>query len=252
MGSERLSFPNGRGQMLAGYLESPEGSAPRAYGVFAHCFTCSKDYKAVYHVSRTLAENGIAVLRFDFTGLGESEGDFSQTSFSTNVDDLRAAARFLKERFAAPRVLLGHSLGAAAVLHAAAELGSCRAVATIAAPFDPAGRDFLAEAREEAARTGRAQVEIGGRPFSLERLFFEDLDRIRVPELLGRLGKPVLFFHSPTDEITPFANGLRLFEAAREPKSFVTVDGADHLLSDREDARFVGQIAAAWMRRYSG
>jgi alpha-beta hydrolase superfamily lysophospholipase len=247
--SRKLFFPNGRGQTLAAYLEEPQGSGG-TYGIFAHCFTCSKDYRAVFHISRELARSGIGILRFDFTGLGESEGDFSKTNFSSNVEDLLAAAKFLEARFGAPRVLLGHSLGGAAAIVAARRVAGCRAVVALCAPFEPAGGGALGRAGELARQAGEAEVSIGGRSFRLSRAFFEDLDRVRVDSAVRALGKPLLLFHSPQDQVVEFESGLRIFEAAASPKSFVSVEGADHLLSAAEDARFVAALTRAWLERY--
>jgi putative redox protein len=252
LAAEKVFFPNGRGQQLAGYLELPEGGEPRACGLFAHCFTCSKDYKALFHISRTLADRGIAVLRFDFTGLGESEGEFSETDVSSTVEDVVAAAGFLEAELEPAAVLLGHSLGAVAAMKAAQRVPSCRAVIAIAAPFNPGGGELLQKARALAAVRGEAEVSFGGRTLRLKRAFFEDVGRVKVQQIARELGRPLLVFHSPTDEITEVADALRLLEAARFPKAFVAVDGADHLLSAKADALFVGAVAGSWLERYVG
>jgi len=248
----RVQFENERGQRLAGRLEMP-GCAPRAFAIFAHCFTCDKTSRAAVDVSRTLAGRGIAVLRFDFTGLGESEGEFPRTGFATNVRDVVAAARFLeKERGAAPSLLVGHSFGGAAAIGAAPELEAVRAVATIAAPSDPVEvvRHIPEEARERIEREGAAPVKIGGRPFLVGRELVAGLEKGAFARVLGGLGRALLVLHAPGDEIVPVEAARRIFEAARHPKSFVSLDDADHLLRKPEHGRHAGEIIAAWASRY--
>jgi len=249
---ETIRFPNDQGRTLVGRLHRPEGdAAPTAWGVFAHCFTCSKDYKAPVYTARALAAHGIGVLRFDFTGLGDSEGDFSETTFRTNVGDVVAAARWLAQEHAAPEVLIGHSMGGAAVLVAAAQVPSVSVVATIAAPAAPGHvAENLADTRERALRDGAAETTIAGRRVLLRRRFFEELAEVDPGEALRATQAALLLFHSPKDEVVPIANAARLFQAARHPKSFVSLPSADHLLSDEADARLVGEIVAAWVRRY--
>jgi putative redox protein len=194
---------------------------------------------------------GIAVVRFDFTGLGESEGDFADTNFSSNVEDLVAVARHMEERLQAPQILIGHSLGGAAVLHAAGSLPSVRAVATIGAPADPAHvLQHVASSRPEIERTGMATVSIAGRPFNVKKQFLEDLESHRMTQAVGTLDRALLIFHSPVDEIVGIDNAAQLYEMARHPKSFVTLEDADHLLSDSADSTYVGQVLAAWAGRY--
>jgi putative redox protein len=248
--SERLSFPNGRGQELAAALERPAG-APRAAAVFAHCFTCSKDLGAVRRLSRALRERGFAVLRFDFTGLGNSEGDFANESFSSNVEDLVAAAGALRERGLAPELLVGHSLGGAAVLAAAGQVPDCRAVATIGAPADAAHVTHLfRDALDAIDQEGEARVVLAGREFRVRRHFVEDVREQRLRERVGELGRALLILHSPQDAVVGIDHARRLFEAARHPKSFVSLDGADHLLSDPRDAEYAAVTIAAWASRY--
>ena len=250
---QKLVFPNAEGQQLAARLDLPVDEKPRAYAVFAHCFTCTKNFKALVNINRALARAGVAVLRFDFTGLGESDGDFAATNFSTNVADLVAAARYLETHFEAPRLLIGHSLGGAAVLQAAASIPSSVAVATIAAPAEPAQVNrFLGSTRDRIVATGEAEVTLAGRQFKITRQFLEDLDRPRMEQTLAQLNRALLIFHSPLDEIVSIHNAARLFEAARHPKSFVSLDDADHLLSRREDSLYVGMVLAAWARKYLG
>ena len=250
--TETFQFQNAEGRTLAGRLELPDG-APRAYAVFAHCFTCGKDVAAATRVSRQLAARGIAVLRFDFTGLGNSDGDFANTDFSSNVQDLVAAANALGERHAAPRLLVGHSLGGAAVLVAAHELPEVRAVATIAAPSDPAHVEHLIGCSLEGlAPDEEATVELAGRPFRMKRRFLDDVRAQGGPEHLAKLGRALLVMHAPTDELVSIDHARALYEAARHPKSFVSLDDADHLLSRRRDSAYAADVLAAWAARYLG
>ena len=251
MKSDRVEFQNEDGHTLSGRLEMPVDGNPVGYALFAHCFTCSKDYKAITYVSRTLAERGIAVLRFDFTGLGESEGDFADTTFSSNVDDLVAAARFLEEDYEAPKLLVGHSLGGAAVLQAAARIPSSTAVATIAAPCSPKHLERLVtNRRTELEEKGEIEVSIAGRPFRIKNQFVEDLEELRMDETIRSLGRALLVMHSPLDRTVNIDNAEHIFEAAKHPKSFVTLGEADHLLLNPVDARYAGEVIAAWAGRY--
>jgi putative redox protein len=251
---ERLKFPGSQDYELAGWLETPDAAdvSLGAYAIFCHCFTCSKDIKAAGRISRALAERGIAVLRFDFTGIGESEGDFAETNFSSNLDDLVAAADFLRREREAPRLLIGHSLGGAAVLVAAARIPEIAAVATIAAPSDTEHlRNTLVRLSPELEARGEAEVDLGGgRPFRIRRQLLDDLAADHLQRTLADLHKPLLLFHSPVDRTLGIENAERLFLAARHPKSFVSLDKADHLLSDERDARHAGEVLAAWAMRY--
>jgi putative redox protein len=249
--TERLTFPGATGARLSARLELPVDARPVAYALFAHCFTCSKNFKAAVNISRALARAHIAVLRFDFTGLGESEGDFADTTFSSNVDDLLAAARFLQREYEPPALLIGHSLGGAAVLQAARHVAACRAVVTINAPAEPGHvKRHLQTSLAEIERRGAAEVKLGGRPFTITKQFLDDLDEQNMAGIIRDLGRTLLVFHSPNDEIVPYENGLRIFEAAAQPKSYVSLDGADHLLSRPEDSEYVGAIVAAWTARH--
>jgi putative redox protein len=253
MSTSRVSFSNREGQQLAALLDRPVDDEPVAYALFAHCFTCSKDYKAVTRVSRALARQGVAVLRFDFTGLGESEGEFSSTTFSSNVDDLLAAAEFLSEEFEPPALLIGHSLGGAAVIQAAGRIPSAKAVATIAAPSSPSHLlRHLSPKVDEIERRGEAEVAIGGRPFRIRRQLLDDISQVSMREAIEGLERALLVFHSPVDNIVGIDNATEIFVAARHPKSFVSLDEADHLLSDPDDAAYVGTVMAAWARKYVG
>lgn len=245
-----VTFENAEGHELAGILDLPDAGA-RAFALFAHCFTGSKNLKATTHVSRALCASGIGVLRFDFTGLGESEGEFAGTTFSTNVADLEAAARWLETEHRAPALLVGHSLGGTAILEAALELPSVRAVATIGAPSHPAhviGR--FEEVVDEIAANGEAPVELAGRDFIITRRFLDDLERHPLPDALAQLDCALLVMHSPVDEVVGIDNASELFLAARHPKSFVSLDQADHLLTREDDARYAGRVLGAWAEKY--
>jgi putative redox protein len=253
MRTERVTFENPNGDNLAALLDLPDAGEPDAYALFAHCFTCSKDYKGVAWVSRALAAEGIAVLRFDFTGLGESEGDFADTSFSSNVDDLVAAAEHMSREFEPPRVLVGHSLGGAAVIHAAARISSAVAVATLAAPSST--EHLVGIIRSNAAeieRIGEAEIDIGGRSFRIRKEFLDDLSAVNMLEAISGLGRALLVCHSPADRTVSIDNANEIFMAAQHPKCFLSLDAADHLCSHAADARYAGAMIATWSRRYIG
>jgi putative redox protein len=251
MRHERITFPGAHGAELVARLALPPDGEVAAYALFAHCFTCSKDLRAAVNISRALALQRIAVLRFDFTGLGESEGDFADTTFTSNVEDLVAAARFMERDLEAPGILVGHSFGGAAVLQAAARLPDVRAVATIGAPWDPAHvLHLFAGALDEIRSGGEADVEIAGRSFTLGRDFVRDLDEHRMQETIAGLRRPLLIFHSPVDQVVGIENAGLIYEAARHPKSFVSLDDADHLLLRERDSLYVGSVLAAWAARY--
>ena len=248
--SEKVTFTGGQGHALAARLDLPSGR-PRAYALFAHCFTCSKDIFAAARISGALTEHGIAVLRFDFTGLGSSEGEFANTNFSSNLDDLVAAADFLREAHQAPQILIGHSLGGAAVLAAAGRIPESRAVATVNAPADPSHvMAHFCEARAEIEERGEAEIKLGGRPFRIQKHFLEDIASHRLEDAIGQLKKALLVFHAPFDDVVDVTNAATIFQAARHPKSFISLDDADHLLSAREDAVYVADVIAAWASRY--
>lgn len=251
MNTRRITFPNQRGEQLAARLELPGDEQPLAYALFAHCFTCSKDLTAVVHIARALSSRRIAVLRFDFTGLGESEGEFASTTFSSEVSDLAAAARFLEREYQAPRLLIGHSLGGAAVLAAAAQIPSAAAVVTIGAPFSPAHlRGLLGVSAERIERDGQASVAIEGRTFTIRKSLLDDLAAQDPAGTLHRLGAALLVMHSPRDRVVAIGNAGDIYRAARHPKSFVSLDPADHLLSDPRDSRYAGEVIATWAGRY--
>jgi uncharacterized OsmC-like protein/alpha-beta hydrolase superfamily lysophospholipase len=249
MPSTMVRFPAAQGHELAARLDMPAGT-PRAYAVFAHCFTCSKDSKGAAYISQALAARGLAVLRFDFTGLGASGGDFSESNFSSNVDDLACAAKFLREHHAAPQILIGHSLGGAAVLAAAGQIAEARAVAVLGTPYDPRHVADLLTDKDQIISEGQATVDIGGRPFRIRRQFLDDLQRHDPAKTIGKLGKALLILHSPRDAIVGIDNAARIFMAAKHPKSFVSLDDADHLLNKAEDAAYAAEVLAAWSSRY--
>jgi putative redox protein len=248
---KKITFKNVAGQDLSARLDLPVDSRPVAYAVFAHCFTCSKNIKAIANISRALVREGIAVFRFDFTGLGESEGDFADTNFSSNVDDLVTAAEFLKSEFEAPRILIGHSLGGAAILQAASKIPSSVAVATIGAPSDPRHVIRAMGAFKEKIETeGEAEVMLAGRPFKIKKQFLDDLELTRMQQTIQNLEKSLLIFHSPLDETVGIENAAQIFQAARHPKSFISLDTADHLLTNSADSQYVGAVIAAWSQKY--
>jgi putative redox protein len=251
MSFEKVRFTNKDGDTLAARLDLPTEGTPDAFALFAHCFTCSKDLRAVGAISRALNRQNIAVLRFDFTGLGESEGDFADTNFSSNVDDLIAAADYLDAHYEAPRILVGHSLGGAAVLQAAHRIESSVAVATIGAPYDPEHvTRHLEDALEEIKSSGEARITLAGRTFTIRKQFLEDLAATRMEETIRTLERALLIFHSPVDRTVGIDNAGRIFEAAKHPKSFVSLDDAHHLLTDPSDAEYVGVVLGAWARKY--
>lgn len=248
MKTRKVTFENASGHMLSGALDMPDGD-PRAFALFAHCFTCGKSLTAIRRVSEQLTSEGIALLRFDFTGLGESSGEFADTTFYTNLLDLKSAAAYLERSHEAPAALIGHSLGGAAVLAVAGDLPGVRCVATIAAPADPAHVSHLLKSAN-FDESDKAEVMIGGRAFTISRDFLEDLERHDVEERVAALDRPLLVFHSPVDTIVGVENAERIFRAAKHPRSFVSLGRADHLLSDARDAALVGHVLGAWASRY--
>lgn len=248
---KKLEFKNKDGHTLSARLDLPVDGKPLAYALFAHCFTCSKNIKAIAHISRALTRAGLAVLRFDFTGLGESEGEFADTNFSSNVDDLIVAADFLQSNYEAPKILIGHSFGGAAVLQAAARIAASTAVVTIAAPADPQHvKHALGTASETIQRRGEADVNLAGRTFKVKKQFFEDLEFINIKATLQNLNKALLVLHSPIDETVGIENAAQIFQAARHPKSYISLDKADHLLSNPADSLYAGAVIAAWAVKY--
>lgn len=253
MRSKKHHFENDRGVRLAATLDMPERGESRAYAVFAPCFTCHRNYKFIRQITRVLAGQGVAVLRLDFSGLGESGGDFAATNFTTSVEDLVAAARFLAERYAAPALLIGHSLGGAVAMSAAAQLDEVRAVATINAPFEPRHiYERFRDRREEIDKEGGVAVAIGGQEVTITAQLLDDLRDTRMEEVVARLDAALLVMHGPLDRTVGIDNASRIFQAAHHPKSFMSLDDADHLLSREQDARYAGELIAAWAGRYLG
>lgn len=252
---EKLEFTGAMGVSLSAILDTPE-EAPRAYAIFAHCFTCSKDFLAPARVGRELAERGIAVLRFDFTGLGNSCGEFEETGFSTNVGDIEAAASFLRDQYEPPSLLIGHSLGGAASLAASSRIPELGAIVTIAAPSRPAGLRRLTDPVADTIRAkGAAEVFVAGRPFKIGKMFLDDMETFTlelISEQLQSAKKALMILHSPADETVDVRAASELFAAAPHPKSFVSLDDADHLLSKREDAHWVASLIESWSSRYVG
>ncbi len=250
MPTEKLSFKGHAGHELAARLDRPNGPH-LATAIFAHCFTCSKDITAARRIAARLSSMGIAVLRFDFTGLGHSEGEFENTSFTSNVDDLLAAHRALVERGTPPSLIIGHSLGGAAVLKAAPQMDSIKAVVTIGAPFDPSHvTNNFADALPEIVDQGVAEVSLGGRPFRIGKGFVEDISQSALTASIGKLGAALLVLHAPRDETVGVENASSIFLAAKHPKSFVTLDDADHLITRPADAEYAADVIAAWSKRY--
>ena len=251
MNFKKLAFTNDAGQRLAARIDLPDHAQPAAYALFAHCFTCSKNIKAAAHIGRALTDKDIAVFRFDFTGLGESEGDFGDTNFSSNVEDLITAAQFMADNFEGPKILIGHSLGGAAVLQAAAKVPSSLAVITIAAPADPNHVSrALGDSKDIIERRGEAEVELAGRTFKIKKQFLDDLESVSMQNTIENLNRALLIFHAPTDDIVGIDNAARIFQAARHPKSFISLDRADHLLMNPDDSRYVGSLIATWASKY--
>jgi len=251
MKTQRITFTNHDGVQLSGLLDVPVGAEPRASALFAHCFTCSKNLKAVGHIAEALTAEGLAVLRFDFTGLGQSQGDFADTTFSSNVDDLVAAAEYLGELLEPPQILIGHSLGGAAVLQARSHIPTTTGVAVIGAPAKPSHVErLLVSRRDEIERRGESEVEIAGRRFTIRKSFLDDLAAGGAEEAIENLGAALLILHSPIDQVVGIDNASSIFLAARHPKSFVSLDTADHLLTDEADARYAGNVISAWAGRF--
>jgi putative redox protein len=248
--SLKFDFTNSKGENLSGRLELPN-EGPKAIALFAHCFTCSKNILAASRISKALATHSIGVLRFDFTGIGNSEGDFANTNFSSNVDDLISAYYALKESYMAPELIIGHSLGGAAVLKAAPELEALKAVVTIAAPSDVHHVSHLFESEvAKIEETGEACVNLAGRKFKIKKQFLEDIRETSILESVGHLKKALLVMHSPTDDTVSVEHAAKIYQAAKHPKSYVSLDTADHLIMNPSDAEYAAQIIGSWCTRY--
>ncbi|WP_417455781.1 alpha/beta hydrolase family protein [Kordiimonas sp.] len=251
MPATKITFKGALGAELAAKLDAPKGN-PRAYALFAHCFTCGKDLNAINRIAKALNDDGIALFRFDFTGLGRSNGDFANTNFSSNVADLLAAAEYMRQELEAPSIMVGHSLGGAATLVAAGHVPEVKAVATIAAPFD--SKNVLKQFSEDLdsiEKNGEATVSLAGRPFKIKHQFVEDARAQNVETAIRRLRKPLLVMHSPVDETVSVDHARRIFETAKHPKSYVSLDRADHLLMQRpHDGIYVARVLSAWASQY--
>jgi putative redox protein len=248
---KKLSFKGAFGDALSARLDLPDQGTPSAVSLFAHCFTCNKNLKAVANISKALTGCGFAVFRFDFTGLGESAGDFADTNFSSNILDLIAASEFLNSEYTAPSILIGHSLGGAAVIHAASQIPSVAAVAAIAAPSNPRLlMRHLEEKKQQIEVEGEAEVMLAGRQFKIKKQFLEDLKQANMDAAIRKLDRALLILHSPLDEVVGVENAARIFQAALHPKSFVSLDRADHLLSKQKDSIYAGTMIATWAQRY--
>ncbi|MGU9952265.1 MAG: alpha/beta fold hydrolase [Gammaproteobacteria bacterium WSBS_2016_MAG_OTU1] len=249
--SHKVQFPGSQGTLLAAVLETPSDIAPRGYALFAHCFTCTKDIFSARYLTAELSARGFAVLRFDFTGLGASEGEFENTNFSSNVQDLICAAEFLRNSYSAPTLIVGHSLGGAAVLAAAGDIPELRAVAVIGAPAEPSHVQHLfTDARAKIEEEGSAEVLLAGRPFRIKKQFLDDIESTRLSQRIATMNKALLVLHSVVDKTVGIENARKIYEAAKHPKSFVSLDRADHLLSDKRDAVYAAGVLAAWAQRY--
>jgi putative redox protein len=251
MRSEKITFANKNKEKIAAIIDWPVHTRPKATALFAHCFTCTKNLTAVKNISKGLTAAGFAVLRFDFTGLGESEGDFESTNFETNIDDLELAANFLAEKIEAPKLLIGHSLGGTAILHSAKKIKSAKGIVTIGSPYQPShATQLFKESVQEIKSNGKAKVSIGGRPFTVNAELLKSLNENDSKQIIEELDQALLVLHSPQDKIVGIENAEKIYKTARHPKSFISLDGADHLLSNKEDSTYVGEIIGSWVNRY--
>ena len=247
---EKITFKGDAGQELAARIDLPNSDI-KSYALFAHCFTCTKDIFAAARIAKTLTQNDIAVIRFDFTGLGASEGDFANTNFSSNVEDIVAAANFMREKFKAPSILIGHSLGGSAILAAAEKIPEARSVVTLGSPADVAhvAHNFKGD-REKIMRDGEADICLVGRPFKIKKQFIEDIEGVKLQRHVNSLKKALLVMHAPLDETVGIENAEQIFSWAKHPKSYVSLDHSDHLISRKEDAEYAGNVIATWASKY--
>lgn len=251
MNREKLSITSDKGHKLQAYLELPANQKPHYFAIFAHCFTCNSNLSAVRNITRALTVHGFGVVRFDFTGLGRSEGEFSNSYFSANVADLLAVNSYITKHYKAPGLLIGHSLGGAAVIVAASKLKNIKAVATVGAPSTVTHvKHLFSHGIAEVKQKGEVEINIGGRPFKIDSEFVADFDKINLPEISKNLRKPLLIMHAPFDKIVGINNAHELYHNAHHPKSFVSLDDADHLLSNAKDSKYVGNVIGAWADRY--
>lgn len=248
--TEKITFKGHQGHLMDARLERPEEEI-KSFAIFAHCFTCSKDVHAATRISRALTKEGIAVLRFDFTGLGNSDGDFSNTNFSTNVADLICAYHYLSEHHQAPQILIGHSLGGAAVLAGTSAMPAVKVVTTIGAPSDVLHLEkLLGKSVDRIESEGQAEVKLAGRTFIIKKQFLDDIRSITLENKIENLSASLLIFHSPEDATVSFVNANEIYQSARQPKSMISLTGASHLLDRVEDSEFVANVISAWCRRY--
>jgi uncharacterized OsmC-like protein/pimeloyl-ACP methyl ester carboxylesterase len=251
MNTVRLEIKNKKGLKLQAYLELPANQKPNHFAIFAHCFSCNSNFNAVKNISRSISNNGFGVLRFDFTGLGRSEGEFAESHFSANVEDLLDVSAFLEKNYKAPSLLIGHSLGGAAIIVAASKLESVKAVATVGAPATVSHVTHLfSHAIDDIPEKGEVEVQIGGRPFKINKDFVADFGKTDLPKIIKELRKPILVMHAPFDKIVGIENAHQIYHSAIHPKSFVSLDDADHLLSKSSDSIYVGNMIGTWVARY--
>jgi putative redox protein len=251
MNNQKITFKNDQGHELAARIQLPADQKASKFALFAHCFTCNKDLTAIRNISRSLTNQGFGVMSFDFTGLGESEGDFSDTDFSSNIGDLIAAANFMGNKYQAPKLLVGHSLGGAAVVFAANKISSAQAVAVIGAPSSPGHvQHIFKDDLDAIEEKGKTEVEISGRTFTIQKEFVEDISEKNMSEALKKLDRSLLILHSPQDKVVNISNAAEIYKTAKHPKSFISLDGADHLLSEKKDSLYVGSVIASWASRY--
>ena len=251
MRSQKIFFPNRSGIELAAYLDTPDAEEPETFALLAHCFTCSKNIKSYGHISRTLCDHGIGVMRLDFTGIGDSRGRFSDTTFQTNIDDLVDAASHLQQNYLAPQLLIGHSLGGVASLAAAQLIPSSRAVTVIGTPDETIHLyRLLSSEKTRTVEPEMRAITLGGKRFEITPALLESLRRQQMHDIIENLDRALLILHAPGDTTVSIESGKRIFAAARQPKSMVSLDTADHLLLDENDARYAGQIIATWVKRY--
>lgn len=251
MKSKRLNIVNAQGNTLRAYIKLPANQKPSHFAIFAHCFTCSSSLHAVRNILRALTSHGFGVVRFDFTGLGESEGDFADSHFSANVEDLIAVNQYITENYKAPSLLIGHSLGGSAALVAANQLDNIQAIATIGAPAEVSHiKRLFSHSISEIEEKGEVEVNIGGRPFQIDQKFVTDFDKTDLLSILNKMRKPVLFLHSPIDSIVDIENAEKLYKSAFHPKSFISLDQANHLLEDNQDSLYAGDMIGSWVKRY--
>lgn len=250
MNTKKIEFKSSTGDSLAAKIDYPDGEH-KACALFAHCFTCSKNLKAVGNIAKALNKKGVAVLRFDFTGLGDSEGTFEDTNFSSNVEDLVAASEYMGKEMSLPSILIGHSLGGAAVIQAAHKMDSVKAVATIGAPSDPKHVEMHFESkREEIEEKGSAIVNLAGRPFRIKKQFLDDLEKTKMDKYIENLDRALLVMHSPLDDTVGIDNAAHIYKTAKHPKSFLSLHEADHLLMDEAYSLYAGAIIAEWASIY--